>query len=397
MSERIRILQLVAGLSIGERNGGAEMFAVRLAGALDPRRFEVSVMSLWRHGGQMERLWQRELTERGIAVYFGGPYRDSIRIDTAMAFVSTYPLVRALRPHILHSHTEYADLVGIALRRATPTRVHLRTAHNVLEWTFAPPWARYTRHLYPLAIDYEATVSRAIAEQLDRRPVALRLGRRAHYIPNAVEPDIILSKRSGRDMRAELGIPPDAPLFGTVGRLSEQKGMPYLFDAMSEVRQRLPGARLVVAGHGELAEEYRQRIERDGQAKYIHLLGPRADAIDVIDGLDVFVSSSLWEGLPTVIMEAMVLGTPVVATDVSGSSDLVLDRRTGLIVPAADAMALAGAMVEQYRERGRAKQMAHAAREHVGEFTIPRVAAAYGELYEKLARRAKRYGGAQKD
>ncbi|HWQ14013.1 MAG TPA: glycosyltransferase [Roseiflexaceae bacterium] len=387
---RIRVVQLVCGLAIGEHNGGAETFAVRLAGALDPMRFEVSVCSLWSYGGTAERCAERELRERGIPVYFGGPHREKLRTDLIVGFVGISPIIRALRPDILNTHAEYADLVGALLRRTTRTRLLVRTAHNVVEWPFAPHWERYTRRLYPLACDYEVAVSRAIVAILDARPMARALGKRARFIPNAIHPHMIAARRTRRDMRAALGIPASAPLFGTVGRLSDQKGLPHLFAAMELVREQLPDARLVVAGHGERAEAYRALLAGRGQDAYITLLGPRPDAIDIVASLDVFVSSSLWEGLPTVIMEAMLVGTPVVATDIAGSRDLVIDGRTGRLAPPGDSAALARALVEHYRERERARCMAAAARQHVESFTIPRVAAEYGALYEALLRRTDR-------
>jgi glycosyltransferase involved in cell wall biosynthesis len=390
MSERIRVAQVICGLAIGERNGGAEMFAMRLAGALDPRRFEVSVCALWRYGGRAERHWHRELAERGIPVYYGGPHRDQFRRDTIAGFVGLHPYLRVIRPHIINSHTEFADLVSLGLRRVTSAAVLVRTGHNVLEWPFALPWQERTALLYPLLCDEEVGVSRRIVEILDERPAARALGRRARYIPNAIHPEVIAARRTGRDLRAELGIPPGSPLFGTVGRLSDQKGLPDLFEAMRHVRTALPDARLVVAGNGERAPDYRALLREGGQESYISLLGPRADAIDVIAGLDLFVSSSLWEGLPTVIMEAMLVGTPVVATDIPGTRDLVLDGRTGALAPPGNPEALARAIVRHFQDQTGARAAADAAREHVQDFTIPRVAAAYGLLYEELLARRRR-------
>jgi glycosyltransferase involved in cell wall biosynthesis len=387
---RIRVVQLVAGLAIGERNGGAEMFALRLAGALDPTRFDVSVCALWRYGGLSERFWAGELRERGILVYYGGPHRNMLKTDAIVGLTGVYPYVRAIQPDILNSHTEFADLVALALRRMTATGVLVRTGHNVLEWPFALHWKRNTELLYPLLCDVEVGVSRAVVELLDERPLARLLGKRGGYIPNAIHPPLIDARRSGRtaqQMREVLGVAPDAPLFGTVGRLSDQKGLPHLFAAMAQVRERLPTAQLVVAGNGERAEAYATLLREQRQDNYITLLGPRTDAIDIVAALDLFVSSSLWEGLPTVILEAMYVGTPVVATDVAGSRDLVRDGETGRLAPAANPTALAEAMVAHYSDRVVAMRMVAAARAQLEEWTIERVAAQYSALYEGLTRK----------
>jgi glycosyltransferase involved in cell wall biosynthesis len=196
----------------------------------------------------------------------------------------------------------------------------------------------------------------------------------------------VLAQRTDRDMRAVLGVPKDAPLFGIVGRLSDQKGMPYLIEAMRGIRAALPDARLLIIGNGEKAAELRALVAELGLEDCIAFLGPRTDAIDIIAGLDVIVSSSLWEGLPTVIMEAMLLGTPVVATDIAGSRDLVIAGETGLLVPAGDSVALARAAIRQYSERAQAQTMAATARRHIEQFTIREVARAYGALYAEIYR-----------
>jgi glycosyltransferase involved in cell wall biosynthesis len=387
MSRRIRVVQLVSGLAVGEYNGGGEVFAMRLAQFLDPEQFEVAVCALWAYDSRIERDWQRTLVAQGIPTYFGTHYRADLRLDLEMAFVTSYRLLRRLRPDILNTHTEYPDIVGLAIKLAGGARTLVRTCHNVVEWPFAPHRARQLARLYPLICKYQVGVSRAVVDILDQHPVARLLHKRAVYIPNAIEPELVLAQRTDRDMRAVLGVPRDAPLFGIVGRLSDQKGMPYLIEAMRGIRAALPEARLLIVGNGEKAAELRELVSELGLDGCIRFLGPRTDAIDIIAGLDVLVSSSLWEGLPTVILEAMLLGTPVIATDIAGSRDLVIEGKTGLLVPPRDSAALARAAIRQYVERAQAQAMAATARRHVEQFTIRAVARAYGALYTDLCGR----------
>jgi glycosyltransferase involved in cell wall biosynthesis len=388
MSRRIRVVQFVSGLAVGEYNGGGEMFAIRLAQALDPQRFDVAVCAMWAYDSRIERDWQRTLVEQGVPTYFGTHYRAKFRLDFEMAFATSYRLFRKLRPDILNTHTEYPDMVGLAIKLAGGARIMVRTGHNVIEWPFAPEIARRLAWLYPLFCAREVGVSRSVVEILDQHPIARLLHKRATYIPNAIEPEVLLAQRTNRDMRAVLGLPKDTPLFGVVGRLSDQKGMPYLIAAMREIRTELPGARLLIVGNGEKAAELHALVSELGLDNCITFLGPRTDVADIVAGLDVFVSSSLWEGLPTVILEAMLLGVPVVATNIAGSRDLVIDGQTGLLAPARDSAALARMIIRQYQQPARAKAMAAAARTHIEQFTIREVAQAYSELYTQLYRRA---------
>jgi glycosyltransferase involved in cell wall biosynthesis len=383
---RLRVVQLISGLAIGPVHGGAELYGLRLAQALDPRRFEVVVLALWTHFLPIENHYAGELHARGIPLHACIPFHTDVRVNTLHGYVATLHHIRALRPDILHTHTEFCDLIGVALRRTAPVGALVRTAHNMREWRDLGPWRGRTEVLYPLLCDAEAGVSPAVVELLDTRPAARLLRKRAHYIPGAVSAAHTVAHRSPAEVRAALGIPPGAPLFGTLGRLDDQKGLPYLFEAMALVREQLPQARLVVVGNGERAEAYRALIRERGQHDYVTLLGPRPDAFDIVAALDVFVSASLWEGLPAVITEAMLLGTPVVATNVAGSRNLMTHRVTGLLSPPRAPAPLAAAMIEQYTERATAQRMAATAREVARQFTFESVAEQYTALYEQLAR-----------
>jgi glycosyltransferase involved in cell wall biosynthesis len=230
-------------------------------------------------------------------------------------------------------------------------------------------------------------VSRAIAAQLDQRRLARLSGTKAQYAPNGVDAEVVQAQRTGKDMRTSFGIGANVPLFGTVARISPQKGLPYLVQAMAHVRSALPNAQLLIVGKGEKTDELRAQIVELGLENCITLLGARTDVMDIVDALDVFVLPSLWEGLPTVVLEAMLLATPVVATDVPGTRDLILDGQTGLLVPARDPDALAKAMIQQYVEQQRAAEMTQEAIQHAEQFAMRHTVKRYETLYHQLYER----------
>lgn len=384
MIQRIRVVQLICGLAIGEYNGGGELFAIRMGQLLDPERFDVTICALWAYDSPVERAWQRQLQDQSIGIHYCAPFRPQLRLAIKTSFVGGWRLMRTLRPHIVNTHVEFADLVGSALKLTGAIQRMVRTCHNVIEWPFSPSIERKTAYLYPLVAQREVGVSHAAVERLNQNPCARLLNKQAIYIPNAIDPEGIRKQVSGRDMRAELGIPASVPLFGVVGRLSEQKGLPYLIRAMHLVRAALPEARLLIIGNGERRDELHALVAEQGLGDCITFLGPRSDAIDLIASLDVFVSSSLWEGLPTVILEAMLLGTPVVATNIAGSRDLVIEGQTGRLAPPRDMQALAGAMVVAYQQQAESQALADRARQHVEQFSFHSVARAYEQLYGEL-------------
>ena len=381
---RIKVTQLLTGLAIGEMNGGAEMFAMRLCGALDPAVVELSVACLWSYGTPTERRWARELAAIGIPVTYGAPHRNQMRRDAYLGFVGSYHALRGLRPDILHTHTEWADFVGVAQRLTGVVPHMLRTCHNVMEWTFGRHWEPRMDAIYPLVYDREVAVSPAAAARLNARPVAVRLGRRAAYVPNAIEPEKVLGQLTGRDCRAELGIAPDAPLLLCVGRLSEQKGIDLLLRAMAQIRQLRPEATLLIVGNGEDREALHALHAELELGRSALFLGPRADVPDLMRCADLVISSSRWEGLPTVVLEAMLLGTPVLATDIPGSRDLIRDGENGLLVAPGDAAALAGRVLAALDDRAALRRMAERARDTADAFGIERVARTYEQIYSEI-------------
>jgi glycosyltransferase involved in cell wall biosynthesis len=387
MNKKIRVVQIIAGFSVGDLGGGSELFGIRMAESLDRERFEVALCCLWSYDTPVERRWHRMVADQGIPIFYGAPFRDRIRVDTASAFAGLYRHLWRWRADIINTHNEFADIVGVALRMAQAAPLLVRTGHTELEWTFQPRLGRIMHAMYPFVCAQEMAVSRAIAAQLDQRRLARLSGTKAQYAPNGVDAEVVQAQRTGKDMRTSFGIGANVPLFGTVARISPQKGLPYLVQAMAHVRSALPNAQLLIVGKGEKTDELRAQIVELGLENCITLLGARTDVMDIVDALDVFVLPSLWEGLPTVVLEAMLLATPVVATDVPGTRDLILDGQTGLLVPARDPDALAKAMIQQYVEQQRAAEMTQEAIQHAEQFAMRHTVKRYETLYHQLYER----------
>jgi len=179
-----------------------------------------------------------------------------------------------------------------------------------------------------------------------------------------------------------------------VARLTQQKGLTYLLEALAELRQRFPNLFCVVVGEGELQREQEALAERLGLSGYVNFCGPRRDVPVVLHCLDLFVLPSLFEGLPLSLLEAMAAGTPVVATDVAGNNEAIMNRVNGRLAPPADAQALAQIMADVLEHPEQAEVMARRALETVRQkYTIGPVTAAYEELYTELLL-AKRPGAA---
>jgi glycosyltransferase involved in cell wall biosynthesis len=151
-------------------------------------------------------------------------------------------------------------------------------------------------------------------------------------------------------VRRGLGLADDALVVGTIGRLNAQKGHRFLLDAAARLLPRVPAARVLVAGDGDLMDPLRAQAAALGIAGKVVFAGHRTDVPDLLGALDVFCISSLYEGTPLALFEAMAAGKAIVSTSVDGCREVLEDGVTGVLVPPADADALAGGLEHVLRD-----------------------------------------------
>ena len=146
----------------------------------------------------------------------------------------------------------------------------------------------------------------------------------------------------------------------------------------------IPEARFVIVGDGDDAANLKNQAARLGISDRVLFAGPRPDVEELLPTFTLFVSSSLWEGLPTVIMESMAAEVPVVATDIPGTRELGVNGAIGWLVPAADEQAIGNAILAALRDPARRDASVASARDVVQSFSIQSVAAEYAELYSVI-------------
>jgi glycosyltransferase involved in cell wall biosynthesis len=195
-----------------------------------------------------------------------------------------------------------------------------------------------------------------------------RAGERTDVIPSGVDTDRFAPTAARAAAKVRLNLDVERPVIGTVGRLEPRKGTATLIDALGVLRAggRYDAA-LVVVGDGPLRAELAAHAERVGVASHVQLLGDRADVREVLEALDVFVLPSRTEGMSNALLEGMAMALPVVATAVGGTPEVVADGRSGLLVPADDANAMAAAIARLLDDSSFASSLGASARTTVEE------------------------------
>jgi glycosyltransferase involved in cell wall biosynthesis len=167
------------------------------------------------------------------------------------------------------------------------------------------------------------------------------------------------------EIRSRLGFGPDDHLMTMVGTFKRQKGHRFLMEATASIIARFPALHVLLVGDGDLTNEVGVQVQEAGLAGRIHFLGSRRDVPELLLASDSFVLPSLWEGFSVALIEAMASRLPVIATAVSGTTQVMIDGATGWLVPPGDADALAAAMVQLLSDRDRAETMAATAHDRV--------------------------------
>lgn len=385
MPEAVRVLHVITRMNVG----GPARHLLTLLPMLRDRGFEPMLVY-----GSAEAE-EGELPPDGLPAIRVSALRRPLdpRADLRAA-AELKRAVAGFRPDVVHTHLSKAGALArrAAARERVPVVVHTFHGH-VLEGYFATPANKLflgTERYLAKRTDALVAVSGAIRDEL------LRLGigdaPRWRVIPLGFElPDAPAVNRL--EARASLGLPADGPAVGIVGRLVPIKNHVLFLEAARRVLERRPEVRFVVAGDGEL----RTALEAEGSrmlADRVRFTGWVPSLPALYEALDVVVLTSLGEGTPVALIEAAAAGLPVIATDVGGVADVVVDGETGFLVPSGDAGLLADRIADLLGDPDLARRMGDAGRRRIATVFSPDVMAdRVAGLYEELLGAPRRETG----
>jgi len=337
----LRVVHVVSSLDSG---CGVTEVVITLAKHIDRQRFSLAVVELGERGDRAP-----ELEEIGVTVRtMGGASCLSLRAVPAnlRALWRLVRFLRAHRPHLVHCHEFFAGTIGrsAAILAGTPMTVWgLHSADRWKKKTHVSIDRFLNRFTTALVTNSEAVKAFTVAQQVPPG--------RVHVVWNGVDLSPFRELGSRQAARTALGLPPDVPVLGTVGRLTEQKGHRWLIEAAELLKPRWPDLRVVIVG-GEghpsecVSESLRSLVRARHLESTVIFAGLRHDVPQLLPAFDVFVFPSLWEGFGLALVEAMAASLPIVAARVDAIPEVIDEQRTGLIVPVRDSVALAEAIAE---------------------------------------------------
>lgn len=373
MNEPVRVLEL---RSVSGTGGGPDKTILLGTAETDPERYAITLCYL-RNEVDEKYTIDRKARELGLD-YVEIRERSSVSPAT---WTRLREIVREGGYHIVHAHDYKTDLLAFLLGRQEDV-IPLATVHG---WSGVSARERFyywadrkflTR--FPMTIAVSGLIRDTLIEH-GADP------QRVRHIPNAIDPQAFRPDPQARARaRAQLGIPEGALVVGAVGRLAEEKRFDLLLDAVAGMPERLP-VHILIVGEGSCREELVAQARALGLEDRLHLPGFFEDVRDAHQALDVYVQTSDTEGVPNAVLEAMALETPVIATDVGGTDELITNLDTGLLVAKGDAPALTRCIVQVLEDReGAAQRVANARRRIEEELTFQRRREAVEKVYDEL-------------
>jgi glycosyltransferase involved in cell wall biosynthesis len=381
----LRVLRVFSRLNIG----GPSVHVILLSAGLRPLGYETRLVvgkEAPREGNMLALAAEKNVVCEAMA----GLGREIAPLSDLRALWGLLRLMRSWRPHIVHTHTAKAGLLGRVAARAArvPTVVHTYHGH-VLRGYFSPAKEALFRRLERgLAAAADALVAVSESVKRDLVELAVAPAEKIRVVPLGLDLAHLAGELPRGVLRREAGIPDEAPLVGMVGRLVPIKDAPTFLEAARLVREKSPGARFALVGDGEerpALEALARELGLDGAVAFF---GWRRDLAAVYGDFDVVVNASRNEGTPVALIEALAAARPVVATRVGGTPDLLGAGELGRLVPPGDAGALARAVLETLTGSEAARAVARAGREHVLErHSADRLVRDVDALYRELRAR----------
>jgi len=380
---KIKIARIITRMNLG----GAQRAVLHLSRGLDTRRFEQMVITgdgglLLQELAAISSIRHQVIPEMTRHIGPGGAWDDMRSVKKICE------ILRLFRPHIVHTHTPKAGIVGRWAARLAGVPKIVHTYHG---FGFSPQHPRWQKAVY---LGLERATARITSQFVAVSDPNRVLGQSYGIFRR----DACALIRSGVDFadfrrisidkaqkKIELGFEPSDKIVGVVASFTPAKALHLFLEAAAKIALEIPGVCFVMVGDGSLRPQLEAQAERLGIGPALRMLGWRHDVPELLRTFDVFLLTSLWEGLPRSLVEAFLSGVPAVASHVDGIGEVVQEGRNGFLVPPGNAEAMAAAVIRLLKDEPLRQTMGEQARLSVDDFSVQKMLKDYSDLYENIS------------
>ena len=366
--------------------GGAQRAVLHLSRGLDSDRFEQMVITgdgglLLSELSAISTIEHRMIPEMTRHIGLGGAW------DDVQSVRKIFKLLRPFRPDIVHTHTPKAGIVG---RWAASLAGVPKIMHTYHGFGFSPQHPFWQKAFY---VGFEKATA-CITSQFVAVSRPNQLLGQSYGIFDGDDCILIRSGVDFADFRAvridklqkkiELGFDPSDKIVGVVASFTPAKALHFFLEAAGKIALEVPRVRFVMVGDGSLRPRLEAQASRLGISTVLRMLGWRRDVPELLRTFDVFLLTSLWEGLPRSLVEAFLSGVPVVASQVDGVGEVVRENVNGFLVPPGNTAAMAAAVIRLLKDEALRQSMGERARSSVEDFSVEKMLKDYSDLYERI-------------
>jgi glycosyltransferase involved in cell wall biosynthesis len=380
---KIKIARVITRMDLG----GAQQAVLELSRGLDPQRFQQLVITgdgglLLSELAAIPTIQHQVIPEMTRHIGPRGAWNDIRSVRRICESLKDFG------PDIVHTHTPKAGIIGRWAARLARVPKIVHTYHG---FGFSPKHPFWQKAFY---VGLERATARITSQFVAVSGPNRALGQ-AYGIFRCEECALI---RSGVDFagfqatnvdktrkKIELGFKPSDKIVGVVASFTPAKALHLFLEAAAKVSREIPGVCFVMVGDGLLRPQLEAQADRLGLRPALRMLGWRRDVPELLRTFDVFLLTSLWEGLPRSVVEAFLSGVPVVASHIDGIGEVVQEGRNGFLAPAGNIEALAAAVIRLLRDESLRQTMGEQARSSVDDFSVQKMLKDYSDLYENMS------------
>ncbi|MBL7197571.1 MAG: glycosyltransferase family 4 protein [Candidatus Omnitrophica bacterium] len=358
---KIKVLHIITRLIVG----GAQDIALSIANQLDKDKFDVTFISGPQDfSREMVDKWNIDVTIIPDLIREINPLKD------LKVLARLYFFIKKNRFDIVHTHTSKAGILGRVAAKLASTPIIFHTPHGSIFHSiyYGPKTLFFISRLENFVASFTDKIINC-AENEKRDFLEHKIASVDKYITIywGIKQNSFLKTFDSNLKRRELNIPKDAVLIGNITRLAPEKGHIFCLEAFKMVVNRFPRAKLLIVGDGISRQDIETKIKELDLESSVIMTGHRTDVADMLANLDISLHTSIWEGTPIAIIEAMLSGKAIIATKVGGIPELIEDGVTGILITPYDKEELLEAITTLINDKILAKKIGEAARQYAKE------------------------------